>query len=722
MPKKVLIIIIVILAIIIAIFKYSSDSEDQSRDDHLPSSITQSAYRIDTIEEGDFYIAATKGTMLAVGKSMVVTLPEGMKKGESFIIIAAAPANISVPDKYPYITQSQGSVHEAIICRESYGYERTVTLTFDSSVKGSWIAFRLRNGYAFTQSNNVKGQSSSIKPAPSRSGNRPFKAHMLTTVSTLGKNLPSSPSNGYEILHSQQQGASDGASIWIQRKSVSLPANTNVQPSNLSISPANYISTSIVIIQPEAGYELTHHQSVHNYYNSSSNGISSSAFHGIGTSFYGDGSTLTRAGLLLRADNKAAGSLIAKIYAHSSGYFGSNSSAYPSGSPLAVSINSISGSTLAESYAMYEFDFNAFELVAGRQYFIAIEITNPNAKPIYVAQGTTLTGNSAVMTRDGMWIEGGGYQELFWLYSNVSGGNGYYFNPPEQLEITTFTGDKIENLSLDKYPFIEDARWLESPIPGVFEIEKTIDPEGSAEVVYRLRTINSDNGERAQFGLEYVSGTEQSIYHSRHRVYFNSDLAYMSQFPGTINSGQWFTIMEFWNDTSPMMSGGGGGSCRWSFGIRKASGADQSLRFQITADYIQPAELQFSPLWSSGLTVVNQTLNVEDYLGQWITFDVWIKRGQGVNGRIIISVAKEGEGFVEIINKNDHTIYPDHPELSMLRWQLWKLYAGDHLVDFMTNNNKRIEAWYGKFEIFNEGDSPTSKLLNTESGKAKSTH
>jgi hypothetical protein len=101
---------------------------------------------------------------------------------------------------------------------------------------------------------------------------------------------------------------------------------------------------------------------------------------------------------------------------------------------------------------------------------------------------------------------------------------------------------------------------------------------------------------------------------------------------------------------------------------------------------------------------------VADYLGQWITFDVWIKRGQGSDGRIIISVAKDGQKFVEVINKNDHTIYPGHPELSMHRWQLWKLYGGDKLVDFMTTHNKRIEAWYGPFEIFDEGSAPENKL------------
>ena len=672
----------------------------------ITESITESAMAVDTV---DFYVAVTKGIMSTASKSMVVTLPTGMLKGESFLIIATAPAEISAPDKYPFSTQSQGSVYQAIICRESYGYEKSIILTLDSSVKGSWIAFRIKKGYAFTQSNYVKGNTSSIKPALSRSGNRSATVHVLTAVSTPGDNLPSSPSTGFEELQSQQGEVSEGASIWIQRKKIHLSSDSNVQPSDLAISSDNYISTSMVIVEPPSGYQLTHHQSVQNYYSSSTNRISSKKFYGIGTSFYGDGSTLTRAALLLRAEGKAAGTLSAKIYPHSSGYFGSNSNAYPAGSPLTVSNNSIAASTLSESYAMYEFDFKAMELVAGRQYFITVEIKSPNATPIYMAQGTTLIGNSTVMDSNGKWTTGDGYQELFWLYSNISEGNGFYFNPPEQLKITTFTGEQIENLSLDKYPFIADARWIPEPIPGVFEVEKTIDPAGSGDAVYRLRTINSDDGERAQFDIEYYPNTEMHIYHSRHRVYFNPDLAYMSQYPGTINSGQWFTIMEFWNESSPALSGREGGSCRWSFGIRKAAGAGQPLKFQITADYIQPTELTFHPLWTSGLTVVNDKLNVADYLGQWITFDVWIKRGQGSDGRMIVSVAKEGQPFVEVINKNDHTIYPGHPELSIRRWQLWKLYGGDKLVDFMTTNHKRIEAWYGPFEIFDERSAPAIK-------------
>lgn len=712
MLKKALTLLAAILAVTIGVFflNYRSTSDD------LTAEIAESepVNVIDSGGQGDFYEGVTKGVMSSASTSMVVTLPDGMKKGESFLIIATAPANISPPDKYPYTTQSQGSVYEAIICRESYGYEKTITLTLDSSVKGSWVAFRLKKGYAFIQSNNIKGKSSGITPSSVRGGNRSSHVHILTTVSTLSKNTPSSSSIGYDVLQ-YQAGTLDGTSLWIQGKKMSLAANTSEQPSDISITSANYISTSMVIIEPQPGYNLTHHQSVHEYYSSSANRISSSSFlglrtssYGIGTSFYGDGSTLTRAGILLRADGSAAGSLVAKIYAHSSGYFGSNSNAYPAGTPLAVSTNEIPGATLSESYAMYEFDFDAFELVAGRQYFITVEISNPNSTSIYFAQGTSLVGNTAYMNSDGVWRDGGGYQGLFYLYSNISEGNGFYFNPPEVLEITTFTGNQIENLSLDKYPFIADARWLPAPVPDVFEIEKTLDPKGSGSTTYRLRTINSDDGERAQFDIEFFPNTEQPIYHSRHRVFFNPDLAYMSQYSGTINSGQWFTIMEFWNDTSPVLSGRNGGSCRWSFGIRKASGAGQKLKFQITADYIQPTELTFSPLWSSGLTEVNDNLDVADYLGQWITFDVWIKRGQGANGRIIISVAKEGEGFVEIINKNDHTIYPDHPELSMHRWQLWKLYAGDKLVDFMTSNSKRIEAWYGPFEIFDEGNVPTS--------------
>ena len=170
------------------------------------------------------------------------------------------------------------------------------------------------------------------------------------------------------------------------------------------------------------------------------------------------------------------------------------------------------------------------------------------------------------------------------------------------------------------------------------------------------------------------------------------DLEYLSSYSGGISARgvpDWLTLFEIWNCHVDAWDGDGAGSCRWSLGLNKAEGVGMPLRFEISAEYMQPESLIFDELWPKQ---VNSTVEVP--LGQWVTLDVSFVPGQGAAGHLRITLTPDGGATETVFDISGHTAYPDHPEIPLQSWQPFKLYTSDDVLDFFSTNGRRIYAYY----------------------------
>jgi hypothetical protein len=219
------------------------------------------------------------------------------------------------------------------------------------------------------------------------------------------------------------------------------------------------------------------------------------------------------------------------------------------------------------------------------------------------------------------------------------------------------------------------------------EIRK--DPvDTSANVLYAQSTDddpNTSGTSRAQMSIVFNENIDLSVYHTSHRMYLNPDLGFLTQYPASIH---WFTLFEIWNQHQDQWAGDQAGSCRWNLALYKEPGVGQPLYWQIEAEQMQPDSEKY--LWKAS----NDSVPIP--FGKWFTLDVYMKRGEGSEGRFTIKIIVDGVTSV-ICDEANTTIYPGHPEIQVSAFQPFKLYTSDAILDWMRANEKTISASYNDF-------------------------
>ncbi len=202
---------------------------------------------------------------------------------------------------------------------------------------------------------------------------------------------------------------------------------------------------------------------------------------------------------------------------------------------------------------------------------------------------------------------------------------------------------------------------------------------------------------RFQMDIIPASNLNLSVYHFSHRMFLNSDLAYLSQFPNAINefgADDWTILFEMWNQFNPDWDGDASGSCRWDLSLAKEAGTS-NMFWVLSGEYMQPAASQFKKLWDP---LSNKTVSVP--FGKWFTLDFYMKRGDGTNGQLIVSIQLDGGTKQVLFNTRQSTIYPAHPELKMEHISPFKLYMSPTLMDFMSGNGKNMDVMYNDFKWY----------------------
>jgi len=290
---------------------------------------------------------------------------------------------------------------------------------------------------------------------------------------------------------------------------------------------------------------------------------------------------------------------------------------------------------------------------------------------------------------------------LLFFFSKWNSGN------DSQTDTVYFKGDMSEvsvsvmsdhEMELNGWPSLKDHPYLKgiylNNVGGVNyafqEIRK--DPVDLTTKVLYAQTLDDDPNisgtSRAQMSMVFKDGIDLHVYHTSHRMYLHPDLDYLRNYPSAIT---WFSLFEIWNKHNDEWSGDPAGSARWTLSIKKADGAPQALYWDMTAEYMQPDSIVFHRIWQY------QNLEAEIPFGQWITLDVYLKRGDGLEGQLLVKVTKEQGPPITIFNISNTTIYPGKPEIQLSTWQPFKLYTSDKILDWMRSNNKSISAYYNDF-------------------------
>jgi hypothetical protein len=225
--------------------------------------------------------------------------------------------------------------------------------------------------------------------------------------------------------------------------------------------------------------------------------------------------------------------------------------------------------------------------------------------------------------------------------------------------------------------------------------QMVLDPTGTGRTVMMGRILDSDPTQpatsRAQMTISYKSTTNLSVYHTSHRMYIHPDLKYIEQYPGVAD---WFSIFEIWNAHDSKMDGDGAGSARWGLSLHKASTVGSPLFWHLYGEYMQPASLKYQDFWAYD----NKTFPIP--FGKWFTLDIYLKRGTGSTGQMIVKVTPDGGTTTTVFNVAGTTMYPNRSDLLLEDWQPFKLYIGDQWMDWMRGKGKYMAIYYNDYKWF----------------------
>lgn len=275
---------------------------------------------------------------------------------------------------------------------------------------------------------------------------------------------------------------------------------------------------------------------------------------------------------------------------------------------------------------------------------------------------------------------------------------------PQQIPETYFTGDfdsvRILNNrlvggnweSMNKNEISNGFYFHNIPDPTLGYQEIRTDPENSANLVLYQQVVDdpaNNSGQRAQVVWDIKEDLD--IFHISYRIYLHPDIDALSNYPSKII---WFVIMEMWEQHNPKLDGDQAGQARWGMSIRKDMGTGKSLFWAVHADYMQPKAKMMTSIWP-----IQENRVVPVKTGKWATLDYYLKRGQGEDGHLLVSIQYEGELKQTLFDIHNYTEYPDNP-LPIYSWNVWKLYTGNSIMDFMKKNHFVIGAYYDDFKWY----------------------
>lgn len=276
----------------------------------------------------------------------------------------------------------------------------------------------------------------------------------------------------------------------------------------------------------------------------------------------------------------------------------------------------------------------------------------------------------------------------------VSADEFYFQGNMDEVSISTIDGD----LEFEGWDELKNHEYVHNfeinnigGIPFAFQ-EMEADPTNANIKTLHATILDDDPSEsgmtRAQMSLRFEDGVDLQVYHTSHRIYLNPDIAFFENYASSV---VWFAILEIWNKSVDEWGGDSAGSARWNLSVLKETGVGKPLYWRAKAEYMQPERAE---LWKYN------NFDVPVPIGEWFTLDIYMKRGEGVNGRMKYTITPDGGSPQVLFDIANSTIYPGHPEIQLYSWQAFKLYLDDTYLDWMRDQNKVVSAWYNDFKWY----------------------
>jgi hypothetical protein len=200
---------------------------------------------------------------------------------------------------------------------------------------------------------------------------------------------------------------------------------------------------------------------------------------------------------------------------------------------------------------------------------------------------------------------------------------------------------------------------------------------------------NEGNGLKFRMQADFYSakvGFDTLFY--KIKMYLPSDFNVLKNLASTFS---WFTIMEFWNNSTPKEE-----MFRITVDLKKINKGQDSLRFGLRTE-------KYNTGLSSFDRITNNTNN--DFMvsvGKWMNIEINIVEGDEQTGKFYMAVTPEGENKNVIFNYNLLTHHPDIVPSGIKYFSPFKFYTYGYLIDTFRNAGKTGQIYWDDFEIWSD--------------------
>ena len=221
--------------------------------------------------------------------------------------------------------------------------------------------------------------------------------------------------------------------------------------------------------------------------------------------------------------------------------------------------------------------------------------------------------------------------------------------------------------------------------------EIVADPLNPSNNVLRFWGKYPNEGDGLKFRMQADMYSDQAGFDTlfyKVRMYLPHDFNTLKKLASTFT---WFTIMEFWNHSTPKEE-----MFRMTVDLKKINKGLDSLRFGLRTEKYNMAKSSFD-----GIT--NHTSN--DFvvpIGKWITIEINIVDGDKSTGKFYMAVTPQGKEKNVIF---DYTLLTHHPEIvptGIKYFSPFKFYTYGYLVDTLRNAGKTGQIYWDDFEIWSD--------------------
>jgi len=186
----------------------------------------------------------------------------------------------------------------------------------------------------------------------------------------------------------------------------------------------------------------------------------------------------------------------------------------------------------------------------------------------------------------------------------------------------------------------------------------------------------------------YENFNLDTYYHSV-RVRFGADFAALSDHAGTFD---WLTIFEAWNGANWVPEE------QFPFHVavnlsKPVGAAGSRLHFKAHGrSYVQG--VGFNEIWSDS----NQDFAVP--LEQWMTMELYMRQGDGQNGRFYMTVSPDGGEKIVLFDVVDYTQHPDDPAPTGFDYiNPVKLYTLEPVLDIVNSTGGSMDMHWDDLEF-----------------------